>query len=369
MLDIATGAVTMKIVAVPWEISGGIRIEIDARISPAKLAAGFFRVPQLAAFKSEASELTLGFTTLDAREMGGAVENAKIRRRPQWLIWFPRLWLAVAGLFLLWQTMTYRGVSALAAEWQYNAFGAYHPALTYLVLLLLLCSPLLLLRVPVRRMVGRRGRSRRETVPPEAQFSYAIGTTTRLLKTLFGAALAVVVAAGVVASITLFLPSANGPLSQAVVSDDAAPPSPGPVELTGRLLTDKTSVFSEDFIVGRRSSRFAPMVGEGADQTVLHYFVELPPETAKSGPGVVSVRKGILRKGGLPGELVRLYRYAGFRVDSNYHVLFASSESMRRGYLTDAFELLVLAFFIALVGGIYAYRRRRLQKLRSDTVE
>jgi len=290
--------------------------------------------------------------------MGKWVEGAKLRRRPQWLIWLPRVWLAVAGAFLLWQSMTYRGVSAFAAEWQFNAFGFYHPALTYLVLLLLFCSPLLLLRVPLRR-----DRSQRAPVPAEARFSHAIGTTSRLLKTLFGAAVAVAIAAVMVASLTLFLPRNDGPVARTVIGDDAPPPPPGPAALTGRLLHEKTSVFNEDFVLTRRSSRFAPMIGEGTDQTVLHYFVELPPETATTVPDTVTVRQGILRKGGLPGELVRLYRYAGFRVDPDYYVLFASAESMRRAYLTDALELLVLALFIALIGGIYAYRRRRLRRL------
>lgn len=291
------------------------------------------------------------------------MEGARLRRRPQWRIWFPRIWLAVAGLLLLWQSMTYRGLPAFAAEWQFNAFGAYRPAFTYLALLLLLCSPLLLLRLPF----GRRGS--RAPVPAEARFSHAIGTTSRLLKTLFGAAAAVAIAAIVVASLVLFLPAADGPVTQAVISDETAPPPPGPVELSGRLLNDKTSVFNEDFILSRRSSRFAPMVGEGTDQTVLRYFVELPPESATAARDTVTVRKGILRKGGLPGELVRLYRYAGFRVDPNYYVLFASRESMERAYLTDAVELLVLALFIGLIGCVYALRRRRLRRLSGQGAE
>ncbi|MDB5581815.1 MAG: hypothetical protein JWR80_6991 [Bradyrhizobium sp.] len=295
------------------------------------------------------------------------MEGAKLRRRPQWLIWLPRIWLATVGVCLLWQTMTYRGISALAAEWQYNLIGAYHPALTYLVLLILLCSPLLLLRLPVKRLLRRRGHSQSEAPSAEARLSYAISTTSRLLKTLFGAMLAVVMAAAVVASFTLFLPSAEGPVSRVVVSDDTAPPASGPAELTGHLLSDKTSVFNEDFHFLRRSNRFAPMVGEGADQTVLHYFVELPPETTVTASHAVAVRKGILRRGGLPGDLVRLYRYAGFRVDPGYYVLFASEQSMRRAYITDALELLVLAFFIALVAGLYAYRGHRLRKLRNDS--
>jgi hypothetical protein len=147
------------------------------------------------------------------------------------------------------------------------------------------------------------------------------------------------------------------------VSNDAAPPPTGPTELRGKILFDKISVFNEDFLVARRSSRFAPIVGEGADQTVLRYFVELPPEGQPTGSSGVDVSKGVLRRGGLPGELVRLYRYAGYRVAPDYYVLFASEASMRRDYVTNAAELLVLAFFIILLGGLYTYRRKRLQKV------
>lgn len=286
------------------------------------------------------------------------MEGAKLRRKPKWLIWLPRIWIALAAIFLLWQKLTYRGIFAFVAEWQFNALGFYHPALTYLVLMLVLCSPLLLL--PVGRRIKR---SQRSPLPPRGSLSHAIATTSRLLKALFIAALAAASAALVIALFTLLLPRSTGPVARQVISDEAPPPPVGPVELTGRLLYDKASAFNEDFILARRSRRFAPMVAADSDQTILRYFVELPPEMPTERPNTVSVRRGILRKGGLPGELIRLYRYAGFRVDQNYYVLFATPESMRRADLTEAAELLVLSGFLGLMGGIFTYRRRRLQKV------
>ena len=285
------------------------------------------------------------------------MEGAKVRRRPPWLIWLPRVWLAVAGLFLLWQTLTYRGLSALAAEWQFNEFGFYHPALTFLVLLLILAAPLAFLRLlPSAR--------RQEVVEAPSRLGYAIGTTSRLLKTLFGAALCVVVAALVVAAFVLFLPRADGPVHQVDAGADTGQPFVGPVELRGRVLYDKTSVFNEDFLLGRRVSRFAPVVGEGTDQTSLRFFVELPSAAPATQPRSTAVHTGILRQGGLPGELIQLYRYAGFRVEPGYYVLFASEASMRHTYFTTAVELLVLALFIALIGAIYAYRRKHLRTIQ-----
>ena len=287
------------------------------------------------------------------------MEGAKIRRRSRLTVWFARLWVALVSIVLLWQKVNYWGLFAFAAELQFNAFGSYRPAFTYLSLVALLCAPLLLL--PFSRW--RELRLKQASLSPDVRMSLMIGATSRWIKTSFGAAIAVAVVAFAIALSALLLPSANGPVSQITLSDEAAPPPLGPVVLSGRLLSNKTSVFNEDFFVLRRNNRFAPMVAEGADQTVLHYFVELPvgaPVVQKDAKGE---RKGILRRGGLPGELVRLYRYAGFRIDPNYHVLFSSPEAMRRTELTEAFELLLLAVFLGLIGAVFAFRRQRLCKV------
>ena len=291
------------------------------------------------------------------------MEGAKIRRRSRSMVWLPRFWIAIVSVVLLWQKATYWGLYAFAAEWQFNAFGTYRPAFTYLALVAVLCAPLLLL--PFSRW--REFRSKRLSLTPDVQLNLTIGATSRLVRTLFGAAIAVAVAAVAIALSTLLLPSANGPIAQMTLSDDAAPPPLGPVALSGRLLSNKTAVFSEDFFGRRRSNRFAPMVAEGADQTVLHYFVEIPVDAPVIQNDAKSERKGILRRGGLPGELIRLYRYAGFRIDPNYYVLFSSPETMRRAEVTEAFGLLVLAVFLGLIGAIFAFRSRRLGRLVQES--
>ena len=287
------------------------------------------------------------------------MEGAKLRRRPRWVAWIPRVWVAVAGVFVLWQSFTYTGLSASAAEWQFNIFGFYNPALTFLTLVAILSSPLLLLRL--RR--ERRDRTPSAQLSFEAQCNQAIRSTTRWLKTLVGLALLAIGAAAVVLMFTLFLPQDSGPSTRVVISDEAAPPVLGAVELSGRLLTDATAVFNEDFFITRRNSRFAPIVGVDTDRTILHFFVELPPEAAAARPAGASVQRGVLRQGGMPGALIRLYRYAGYRVDPNYYVLFASEASMRRSYVTNAIELLILGCFVFLLTGLCAFRRSRLRKL------
>ncbi len=52
-------------------------------------------------------------------------------------------WAILVALFLLWQTLTYRGLMALAAEWQFDTFGRYYPSLTYVLLATVIASPVL----------------------------------------------------------------------------------------------------------------------------------------------------------------------------------------------------------------------------------
>lgn len=290
------------------------------------------------------------------------MQGAKARRRPRLSVRLAWVWFVVVSIVLLWQKSTYWGLYAFAAEWQFNAFGSYRPALTYLFLIVILCLPLLL--ISSRR--SRELRSERASLPRGSQLDSMIRAKSRWAKALFCAAIAVAVAALAIALSTALLPSAGGPVSRMVLTAEmGAPPPLGPVVLSGRLLSEKTAVFDEDFLVLHRSSRFAPMVAEGADQTMLRYFVELPVDTPIASNDAKGERKGILRRGGLPGELVRLYRYAGFRVDPNYYVLFSSPEAMRRAELTEAVELLIFAVFLGLIGAIFAFRHRQLVKRAS----
>lgn len=291
------------------------------------------------------------------------MQGAKIRRRPRLSVRLAWIWFVVVSIVLLWQKSTYWGLYAFAAEWQFNAFGSYRPALTYLSLIAILCLPLLL----ISRLRSKELRSKRASLPPGSQLNSTIRSKSRWAKALFCAAIAVAIAGLAIALSTALLPSASAPVSRMALSAEMAPPPLGPVILSGKLLSDKTAVFDEDFLILRRSSRFAPMVAEGADRTVLHYFVELPLTAPIASNDVKGERKGILRRGGLPGELVRLYRYAGFRVDPNYYVLFSSPEAMRRAELTEAIELLIFAAFLGLIGAIFAYHHRQLIKRASES--
>jgi hypothetical protein len=283
-------------------------------------------------------------------------EDEKTRRSPQWLIWLPRLWTACAAAYLLWQSVTYRGISALAAEWQFSVFGSYRPALTYLCLVLFACLPLLALSI---FSWGKRGAP---SPDPCIELSRIISQSSRNVRNVYGAAITSAAAAIIIAVFVLFLPSAAGPEHQIVAGANENPPPTGPTVLRGTILYDRISVFKEDFVFANRSMRFAPVVGDSSAQGPLRYFVELSPESPTTRTNTIAVSKGVLRRGGLPGEIVRLYQHAGYHVAPDHYVLFASDASMRREYVTNAIELLSLACFIFVLGGFYTVRHGRLRK-------
>lgn len=59
-------------------------------------------------------------------------------RRARLVLWLERLWIVAAIVIAIAQTITYTGLAALAAEWEYDRIGTYHPAITCLLLIALL---------------------------------------------------------------------------------------------------------------------------------------------------------------------------------------------------------------------------------------
>ena len=265
-------------------------------------------------------------------------------------------WLGLAIVFLVWQSISYRGLLALLAEWEFETFGVYHPAITYLALLAILCSPMLLFR---RRAEANKA----ATVPPTDVPRQNPEISINSVRILLGLGIVALLAAAGVSLFGFALPNDDGPIHTIAVADQNQKPMLGPADLRGRVLFNQISVLNESVLTSKYNTRFAPMVGEGADQTRVRYFVELPPNAEPGVAEVASAYRGVLRQGGLPGELVRLYRYAGLKIDPGYYVLFASTGSMRRAYMVSAGELLVLALVALLLGGILGYGRSRANRL------
>lgn len=259
-------------------------------------------------------------------------------------------WIAIVGLVLLWQAATYESAMSVAAEWQFDTIGRYYPVLSYLLIVLVLTLPVMLL---FRRAPVTEGRL------VDVALLRSADTFSRALFGLAGAAL--VLAVGILLSI-LWLPTDKGPLQEVVLDQAVVLPREGLTRLTGTIAYDRTSAFDEDLILARRNRRFAPMTAPGPTATDLQFFVELPPANRLTRGGVRTMT-GVLRRDGLPGEIVRLYRYAGYRVEEPLYVLYTGTRSLRWARFVIAAELLLGAALVGLLGVWQRRRTRRLMQL------
>lgn len=265
------------------------------------------------------------------------------------------VWIAVVAIVLLWQAAHYSGIMAVVSEWQYDAIGRHYPTFNYVLLIFLAGLPgyLLFFRPRKRSSVSRDG--------------YVTVRSARVfMRALFGVAAGLAIACLVVLIASLFLPSGSGPVQQLALSQSqGALPREGQTVLSGQIIYERTAGFDEDLIVTRRNSRYAPMVSPGGPPRDLQFFVQLPPVSDADRSGTTTIT-GILKQNGLPGALIRLFRYAGYRVDSPHFVLFADAATMRWPYLLTAFQLGFGAVFAAAVGLLQKRRVKRLRVARKS---
>lgn len=258
------------------------------------------------------------------------------------------------SLWLLWQTVNYRGLIALAAEWQFNIFGRYYPTLTFLLLALIIFSPLMIWSA-IRR---RRARSADDGDFGSSEVARRRHGALAVLRLLLASAIAAAIV-GLIALLSLAaLPSSSGPVQRVAAGQLGQDlPDEGPTALTGIVVFDRTTAFDEDLWLVRRSVRFAPMVGRDEDGRRLRFFVELPANERNSNPPQFMTRQGVLQRGGLPGEILRLYRYVGYQVDDPYYVLFASRATMHWPHYLVAAESVLVALLILLAAALVRSRR------------
>jgi hypothetical protein len=254
------------------------------------------------------------------------------------------VWVFLVTLYFLWEASAYRGLYALLSEWQFDWFGHYLPILTFAFLVVLFGSPAAwLLRSP--RDSGA------PIAPDEFGGSAAISTSMNFRRTLLGFAGGLAAAALACLLWTLTLPHMSRPTRLIAAEAPAAQPLPrGPALLRGEILYTRTSAFTQDLLFTRRGVRFAPLVAPGRQDRSIRYFVELPPSIhdAQLPADLISTRAGILMRGGLPGSILRLYHYAGYRIEQPYYVLFASTLTMRWPYYVTAAQLAIAALAVLL---------------------
>ncbi|WP_242139354.1 MULTISPECIES: hypothetical protein [unclassified Sphingomonas] len=293
-----------------------------------------------------------------------------VRRHPSRVL-LP-LWIILVVAFFTWQAGTYRGVVALLAEWQFNEFGVYHPLLTFLLFVLIL-APLPFLFTRRRRKSAAASSAAvpaTDVLPVRNNLSRAILEATRFLNVLLFIAGGCFVAALIAVIMVLMLPSVQRPLQRITASTTVpAVPAEGFTELRGNVLYTRTSAFDEDLWLARRNVRFAPMVDVGADPSDIRYFIELSATDGTAQNATESARQGILVRNALPGELFRLYRYAGFRVAPDHYVLFRSLKTMRWPYWVWASEFGVAGLLIGIGALVQWFRRRRLIVRERDLLE
>jgi hypothetical protein len=271
-------------------------------------------------------------------------ERAGSRRRvrPQHVI---AAWAIFIALLLLWQVIAYRGLMALAAEWEFDTFGRYYPALTYVALVVLFASPLLwLLRDP---------HAADRTAPGGA-----------FIRVLSGIAIASAAGSLIAALVMAMQPDAAGAARRVTIGSAASlAPAEGATVLVGDVVGDRVAGLSENLFVARRSFRFVPMRAPGSRDGAIRYFAEIDDDNTIAAAQREGSLTGILKRAALPGELVHLFRYAGFEVAPDYQVLFARRDSLQWPHRVLAAELLLVALLCGVGAlGLHLRRQRLLRQ-------
>lgn len=260
------------------------------------------------------------------------------------------VWVFIVLIYFLWEASTYRGLYALLSEWQFEQFGHYLPILTFAFLALLFGSP-------AAWLFRARRRADSPVLADRTGHEAAIVTGSNFRRILFAFAGGLAGAALVTLLWTLTLPRMTPPQRTITVgAPDSIDPPRGPATIRGRIVYTRTAAFAQDLWITRRGVRFAPVLSATGDERprTIRYFVELLP-TDQPDPRVdmdraVLARSGVLLRDALPGSIVRLYRYAGYTVESPYHVLYASSRTLRWPYYVTAIQLAVAALILLLAG-------------------
>ncbi len=259
--------------------------------------------------------------------------------------------MALVAIVLVWQSADYFGIMSLIGEWQFNALGRHYPTFNYVLLTFLLCLPGYLLFL--------KPRQRAETEQAEAA---VLRSARVMLKAMVGAAIGLGVGALVTLVLVLLLPSASGERQQIDLARPALTlPGQGPAQITGSVLYDRTAGFDEDIFFFKHTYRFAPIVGAGQDATDLRYFIQLPPVNDRTRAGV-GPYVGVLKRDGLPGEVVRLFRYAGFTLENPHFVLYMEPSAMRWPYLMGMLQFAIGAIVALLAGLAQRGRVRRVDR-------
>lgn len=305
-------------------------------------------------------------------------DRSASRRQPHavrlQLLW---LWVLVVVLYFAWEAATYRGLFAILAEWQFERLGQELPTFNFGLLAMLFAWPALILFR--RRQLSPE---EREQVLAEAGLPHqpaaadavaqlreegalAASAARDYMHFLFGFATALALATLAALAWTLFLPGGRG-TPQRFQPDAAAFDTlhDGAARLEGGLRYGRIASFGRGIFFFRRTTLYAPIIPPPGDGREVRYFVEfLPAERAEvASGGSLSHRDGILVRRDLPGALVRLYTYLGYRTVPHYYVLYASPTTLRAPYLILAAQFALGALGFLFVGLWQRFHLARLPR-------
>lgn len=288
-------------------------------------------------------------------------------------------------LFLLPQSIFYRGLVSLLAEWQFSWFGNYLPILTVILPVLLLTLLLILIFWLIFRFKNRDNKDEPELSLAE-QAKIALSKARLAMFSFFALAVFALVAVITTLGLMMILPNDSGKGQKiSVGSIPFTEPKEGRAELNGALDWQKLATIKRNLVFASQRTYFIPIVSQIADRKSTRYFVQvfrpefvLPrnqmpgraPERehlleqglitpTKDGPsGMVN---GVLRQDGLPDEIVLLYEKAGLKVHPDHYVLYRKASDMRWPYWGAAWAFLLFGICALLIG---LFQRRQFKRLK-----
>ncbi|GEM_PF-1085087 len=313
----------------------------------------------------------------------------KVNRQLGWGVALLGLWLVLVGYYFLRQALDYRGIVAMLAEYQFLHFDRYWPTFTFLTLTVLCTTPLVALLWIVRQ---RQKRSEKLAAARIDDHRIMLGRLNRLQNFFAGIGAGCLICVGVILFQTLDLPPDDlTPRSIVIGSPDAIAPADGRAVLTGAVDIGETAQFNENLLLVKRTLYFAPIRSGPDDKAPLRYFVEVRrddktgrfhPIMFPEGDDLVYAWRfrvrdlaftpyldGMLRRHALPGEIIRLYRHAGYEVAPDTYVLFRSNEPIRWRHQMLAGEFLIVAVLAGLLALFFRRRRRVVRRLVRQEAE
>lgn len=259
--------------------------------------------------------------------------------------------LVVAGV-LIYQAVTYTGLFAFLAEWQFARWNALFPVATIALITFLLSLPFLVL------ILWRLQRQRRHY--GRATPAATITRDKQILKWLLGAAAGLFLIGAILAGAAMSIGgfADRGPT---VISASAPPPDDASwVRIRGAMLNDRVGYYQERFVIAGRELYVVPIAASG-DATSIRYFAEVEPR--QSGGEITNdAFEGILRRASLPGGLQTLYENEGLSLTQPTYVIFRDRPSARWPYLSAAGDLSLLGLLCLLCFGLFRLRLKRLEK-------